>query len=103
MRVTPSADSMPRPGRRSIRLPEYDYSAPALYFVTACTDGRRCLFGEVVGERMLPNAFGQIVESCWQGIPEHFPHIELDEFVVMPNHVHGIVGIVEPVGATHGS
>lgn len=92
-----------RPGRRSIRTPAYDYSAPGLYFVTACTHDRRCLFGEIAGEHMVLNECGRIVESCWQAIPEHFPDIELDEFVVMPNHVHAILGIVEPVGATHGS
>jgi REP element-mobilizing transposase RayT len=94
---------MPHPGRRSIRLPEYDYSGPGLYFVTICTDGRRCLFGEIVGQRMTLNESGRLVESCWREIPDHFSHIDLDDFVVMPNHLHGIVGIAEPVGATHGS
>jgi REP element-mobilizing transposase RayT len=92
-----------RHDRKSIRLPEYDYSGPGRYFVTVCTADRRCLFGAVAGERMTLNEYGLLVETCWRAIPEHFAHIELDDFVVMPDHVHGIVGIVEPVGATHGS
>jgi len=84
-------------------MPAYDYSGPGLYFVTACTDDRRCLFGEIAGEQMVLNEHGSIVQSCWQAIAEHFPDVELDEFVVMPNHLHGILWIVEPVGAGLGA
>ena len=83
--------------RRSIRLQRYDYSCAGAYFVTICTQNRECLFGEMVDEAMRLNAAGKVVEECWQGIPTHFPHVELDEFVVMPNHVHGILVIGDPV------
>jgi REP element-mobilizing transposase RayT len=89
--------------RRSSRLKGYDYSRAGAYLVTVCTQGRACLFGDVVGGEMRLNAAGRVVEQCWSNIPRHFSHVELDEFVVMPNHVHGIVVIIENVGATHAS
>ncbi len=61
-----------------------------------------CLFGHVTDGIMRLNIYGKIVWSCWREIPDHFPHVELDEFVVMPNHVHGILWIVDNVGARHG-
>jgi putative transposase len=85
--------------RRSIRLKGWDYSSPGLYFVTVCTYNRECLFGEIVNGEMLLNGASENVERCWQDIPEHFPHVELDKFVVMPNHVHGIIVITRSVGA----
>jgi REP element-mobilizing transposase RayT len=85
--------------RRSIRLRNYDYAQAGAYFVTVCTHNRECLFGEVVDGKMQLNAAGQMVEQCWLAIPEHFPHVELDAFVVMPNHIHGIVVITNPVEA----
>ncbi|MBC7260656.1 MAG: transposase, partial [Chloroflexi bacterium] len=72
--------------RRSIRLKGYDYSQCGAYFVTICTQDRACLFGEIVDGGMQLNEWGQIVESTWQDLPNHVPHVQLDEFVVMPNH-----------------
>ena len=90
--------------RRSIRLPEHNYTQTGAYFVTICARGRERLFGQIVGDEMRLNETGRIVQACWHEIPIHFPHVELDAFVVMPNHVHGIILIVaEPVGATHAS
>jgi putative transposase len=96
--------------RRSIRLPAYDYSAPGAYFITIVTHGRICLFGDVINGQMRLSDRGLIAEDCWRDIPDHFPHIELGAFVVMPNHIHGILilhdradgaAIVSPpVGAT---
>jgi len=77
--------------RRSIRLKGYDYSQPGAYFITICTQDRACLFGDVMGGEMRLNEYGHIVWRCLEEIPLHFPHAELDAFVVMPNHVHGIV------------
>ncbi len=88
--------------RRSIRLKGYDYTQPGAYFITVCTYMRECLFGEVVDGQMRLNAWGQIVEQCWREIPIHFPHVALDAFVVMPNHIHGII-VIGDVGATHAS
>ncbi len=78
--------------RRSIRLKEYDYSQAGAYFVTFVTHGRQCLFGHVDDDGIMHhNEWGMIVAECWMDIPRHFPHVTLDEWVVMPNHVHGIL------------
>lgn len=77
--------------RRSIRLKNYDYSQPGAYFITICTHNRQCLFGEIVNGEMVLNEYGEIAKQCWLEIPVHFPHVQLDEFVIMPNHVHGII------------
>ncbi|MEH2311399.1 MAG: transposase [Nostoc sp.] len=88
--------------RRSIRLKGYDYTQLGAYFITICTKARQCLFGNVVNGEMQLNSLGHIAFNCWQAIPDHFPHIELDTFVVMPNHLHGILIITDkPVGAQH--
>ena len=90
--------------RRSIRLPGYDYSSPGAYFVTICVQGGECLLGQVVDGEMLLNEWGQIAWDCWQAIPEHFPHVELDTWVIMPDHVHGIIIITESaVRAQHAA
>lgn len=81
--------------RRSIRLKEYDYSEPGEYFVTICTKDRVHLFGNIDSDGMHENELGNVVRHCWIEIPNHFPNVELDEFVVMPNHVHIVIN---PVG-----
>ena len=81
--------------RRSIRLPNYDYSQPGAYFITIVTFQRDCLFGEIVNGELRLSVMGQIAEEHWRLIPEHFPHAELGAYVVMPNHVHGIIIIHE--------
>jgi REP element-mobilizing transposase RayT len=89
-------NDLPNPNRhrRSTRLQSWDYAQSAPYFVTICTEDRLCVFGEIVEDASHLNRYGQIAEACWQAIPAHFPHVELDAFVVMPNHVHGILLIV---------
>jgi putative transposase len=77
--------------RRSIRLKEYNYTQPGAYFITLCTKARQCLFGDIIKGEMRLNYLGCIASNCWLAIPEHFPHVELDTFVVMPNHLHGIL------------
>jgi REP element-mobilizing transposase RayT len=79
--------------RRSIRLTGYDYASSGVYFVTVCAHRKEHIFGAVIGDTVTLNALGQIVDACWNAIPEHFPRVELDAFVVMPNHVHGILTI----------
>lgn len=81
--------------RRSIRLKGYDYSQQGAYFVTICTHQRNCLFGEIVDGEMKLNTNGEIAKGCWLSLPRHFQNVELDEFVVMPNHLHGIIIIAE--------
>jgi REP element-mobilizing transposase RayT len=78
---------------KSTRLENYDYSQNGLYFVTICTKDREELFGEIVNEKMILNDVGRIANQFWQKIPIHFPFVNLDEFIVMPNHVHGILEI----------
>jgi len=79
--------------RRSIRLPGYDYSQPGAYFVTVCTRDRECLFGKATKGAVCLSALGQIVAGCLADLPSHFQDVELDEWVVMPNHVHAILVI----------
>jgi REP element-mobilizing transposase RayT len=80
--------------RRSIRLKDWDYSHTGMYFVTICAQNRVCLFGDVVNEDMWLNAAGQMVEKWWSELNHKFPTVQTDQFVVMPNHVHGIIAIV---------
>ncbi len=77
--------------RRSIRLRGYDYSAPGAYFITICTHQRQCLFGQIVAGQMELNATGLWVQACWQRLPHSFLTLTLDVFVIMPNHLHGIL------------
>ena len=81
------------PQRKSVRLIGYDYSSEGLYFITICCEGFRCLLGSVRGDQMIKNELGTFVKECWLKIPAHYPHVKLHEFVVMPNHVHGIIEI----------
>ena len=106
---------MPHPQRKSPRLRGYDYRLAGAYFVTVCTHNRACVFGQVLDGEMRVNALGEIATACWTEIPTHFPLADLDVFVVMPNHVHGIIvidttpSVTEPPavsahsGATAGS
>jgi putative transposase len=77
--------------RQSIRLRGYDYTQAGLYFVTICAQDRACLFADIEDEAIQLTAIGEIVAACWLAVPDHFPAAELDEFVVMPNHMHGIL------------
>jgi hypothetical protein len=82
--------------RKSIRLRGYDYSAPGRYFVTICAQEKACLFGGIADGQIALNDYGRIVENVWKELPSHFPLVELDRFVVMPNHFHAIAVIVDP-------
>lgn len=88
--------------RRSIRLTNYDYSQPGSYFITICTfasgRGTACrahppIFGDICDGVMNLNKYGEIADKRWLDIPEHFKNVDLDEYVIMPNHVHGIITI----------
>lgn len=89
--------------RRSIRLKGYDYSRAGRYFVTLNCQGRAHLFGTVVDGAMQLNEAGQVARDCWLAIPDHFPNVILHEFVIMPDHVHGILEIVGAVRANDDS
>ena len=81
--------------RRSIRLPGYDYSQPGAYFVTIVAQDRLCLFGEVVDGEMRLNEAGGMVVEAWELLARRHPYVELDAFVVMPNHLHGIIVLTD--------
>lgn len=77
--------------RRSIRLKGYDYTQAGAYFVTICTWQRTRILGDVVNGEMQLSRFGQTVQFNWDNLPKRYPHVQLDAFIVMPNHVHGII------------
>lgn len=77
--------------RHSIRLKDYDYAQSGAYFVTICTHNRECLLGEIVAGDMRVNDIGHIVSNSWQWLAQQHPDVGLDTWVVMPNHLHGIV------------
>jgi hypothetical protein len=81
--------------RRSIRLQGYDYTRAGAYYVTIVTQGRECLFGEIKNDEMVLNRFGQIVNRAWLDLPNHYVHVEIGTFCIMPNHVHGIIVLNE--------
>jgi putative transposase len=85
--------------RRSIRLTGFDYSQCGYYFITVCTRGRRCLFGEIKDGRMIVNDTGKMIGRWWNELKNKYANIEIGEYVVMPNHCHGIINIVADVGA----
>ncbi len=80
--------------RKIIRLKNYNYSRPGYYFVTICTEGMVNYFGRIVGGKMYLNKFGKITERNWIDIPNHFSNISIDQFVVVPDHVYGIIIVV---------
>lgn len=79
--------------RNSIRLKGYDYYSDGFYFVTICTHKRQCLFGEIVNDEMVLNEYGKIIAEEWIKSSEIRQEIELDEWIVMPNHFHAIIAI----------
>jgi putative transposase len=89
--MVPMKSDAPERRRRSIRLNGYDYRQPGAYSITVLAHKRECLFGGVVDLKMELNGYGNVVRQCWEMIPAHFPHVNIDTFVVMPNHVHGIL------------
>ena len=82
--------------KRSIRLSTWDYSWNAEYFITICTKNRAHFFGEVVNNEMKLSKIGELALQFWYDIIEHFSFVFLDEFTVMPNHIHGIIKIDRP-------
>ncbi len=92
---------MTKPNRKSIRLKGYDYSSPGAYFITICTDNHKYLFGDIVDGEMNLNKTGQIVHSEWFKTETIRLNISLDAFVIMPNHVHGIIIIKNDMSVLH--
>jgi REP element-mobilizing transposase RayT len=89
--------------RRSIRLPDHDYSQAGAYFITLVTQGRERLFGEVKSGEMVLTEAGQIVWGIWNALPARYPQIEVGTASVMPDHFHGIINIHETVASVVGA
>lgn len=81
--------------RRSIQLKNYDYSKEGAYFITICVQNRECLYGKIFDGKMELNDVGLMIKKWWCELKNKIPNIELDEYVIMPNHFHGIVYIVD--------
>jgi putative transposase len=90
------------PNRRSVRLVDYDYSTGGAYFVTICTFHNECTLGEIKNGNMTLNDYGRIVHREWYKSAAMRPGVELDEFIIMPNHVHGIIVVYEDTIADAG-
>lgn len=85
------------PNRKPNRLKDYDYSQNGYYFVTICIKNREWVLGDIDNGKMILNEYGKIAEKCWLDLPNHYKNCFLDEFIIMPDHMHGIV-IIENVG-----
>jgi putative transposase len=84
-------DDAPLHHRRTIRLSGWDYSADAVYFVTVCTNDRSHLFGEIVDNHMRVNTLGAVVVDSWRWLASQYAHVTLDDWCLMPNHLHGLL------------
>ena len=81
--------------RKQLRLKHYDYSQPGSYFITLCSYHNQCIFGDVVDNEIILNQLGKLVDFTWLDLPNHVSGIKLDAFVIMPNHIHGIITIID--------
>lgn len=86
----------PRPRRKQLRLKGWDYSRGGIYFLTLCVHGRRNLFGHIAGGKVDLSPAGRMIEEVWAGMPDHNPGLVLDALVVMPDHFHAIIGLIDP-------
>lgn len=93
--------------RHTIRLQDYDYTCAGAYFITLVTAGRECIFSAIDGGEMQLSQIGKIARQEWENLPVRFPGLSLGEYVIMPNHIHGImciaVNATHNVGATHAN
>ena len=88
-----------RAARKSTRLAGFDYSQPGVYFVTVVTENRECRFGRIESDLVILSGAGLMVKSIWENLPLRFSNISMDTFVIMPNHIHGLITANEPVAA----
>jgi len=89
--------------RRSIRLKDFDYARAGAYFVTICVRNKECLLGEIIRGDMAMTTLGTIVQSIWDDLPHHYLNIDVDAFIIMPNHVHGIIILGEDITRSVGA
>jgi putative transposase len=95
MDIDISGPDMDIPYKLSHRLPDFDYASSGAYFLTMCANFRESIFGKIENGRMHLNDIGEIIDLYWQEIPHHFPECTLDEHIVMPNHIHGILFLTD--------
>jgi putative transposase len=88
--------------RKPNRLNSHDYNYSGYYYITIDTKNNECFFGKINNDKMNLSNEGKIANQCWLEIPSHFPRIELDEFIIMPNHIHGII-ILPPKASPYGA
>jgi len=84
---------MKTPQRKSLRLKHYDYTQNGFYFITICIQNKACLLGEIIDQKMILNNAGVMIDEIWHEIPQYYEGFQVHEFVVMPNHIHGIIEI----------
>ena len=84
--------------RKQNRLNNYDYSSNGYYYVTICVYNREYIFGEIINDEMILNRCGNIAKKSWRDLPNHHIGIELGQFIIMPNHIYGVIIINNPVG-----
>lgn len=87
--------------RKHIRLTDWDYSSEGIYFITICCRDRQSFFGKIKDNEMIHSEIGLIASRYWLEIPDHFPHVKLDEFAIMPNHIHGVLILDYSLAGTH--
>jgi REP element-mobilizing transposase RayT len=93
-----------RNSRHSIRIKDYDYSQANIYFVTICTNKQTPIFGTIKNDKVNLNDGGRIVDAHWRNIPTHYSNVSLDEYIVMPDHLHGLIFIGDiDTGAMNGA
>lgn len=90
------------PPRKNLRMQGWDFTSPGWYFLTLCTKNMRSVFGTIVNGRMVLNDAGRIADAFWREIPAHFPRAVVDEHIVMPNHVHGLINLADRPTACRG-
>jgi putative transposase len=83
--------------RKRLRLKDFDYGECGFYFITISTAGQRCLFGEIKSKQMILNDAGQFIDKTWRSLPQFYSGIEMDESILMPNHLHGVLIIQNPL------
>ncbi|MBN1286596.1 MAG: transposase [Anaerolineae bacterium] len=81
--------------RRSIRLKGYDYASPGAYYVTICTYQKECFLSTIIEDNVALSPCGELVQSTWKGLPKHYNHVQLDAFVIMPNHLHAVIVLID--------
>ncbi|HET9137345.1 MAG TPA: transposase [Candidatus Kapabacteria bacterium] len=83
----------PQQRRKSTRLANHNYQEPGSYFITICSHNKAATFSTIKENSLHLSIYGEVIEQCWQEIPEHFRNTRLDSFVIMPNHIHGVIHI----------